>query len=137
MAETKNEGIQTNPVALVQEIGEFGENFLREVGSMFWFIAHTFEETFDRIRQGRVPFRAASFFRHTERAGVASVPLVGLVSFFLGLTMLLAGVVMVAWNQRKLGLHDIISGTCVVRVTVVGAATAATAATRAVDAEAT
>ena len=30
------------------------------------------------------------FFRHTERAGVDSVPLVGLVSFFLGLTMALA-----------------------------------------------
>jgi hypothetical protein len=26
-----------------------------------------------------VPFRAASFFRHTQRAGVDSVPLVGLV----------------------------------------------------------
>jgi phospholipid/cholesterol/gamma-HCH transport system permease protein len=73
----------------VQEIGQLGRNFLREVGSMFWFIAHTFEETIERIRHGRVPFRAASFFRYTERAGVDSVPLVGLVSFFLGLTMAL------------------------------------------------
>src|SRR6266513_1391672 len=77
------------PVLALQEIGGIGRNFLREVGSMFWFIAHTFEETFERLRDGRVPFRAASFFRHAERAGVESVPLVGLVSFFLGLTMAL------------------------------------------------
>ena len=81
--------LSANPIVTLQEIGQLGRNFLREVGSMFWFIAHTFEETIERIRRGRVPFRAASFFRHTERAGVDSVPLVGLVSFFLGLTMAL------------------------------------------------
>src|SRR5438046_10594593 len=81
--------LSANPIVAVQEIGQLGRNFLREVGSMFWFIAHTFEETIDRVRHGRVPFRATSFFRHTERAGVDSVPLVGHVSFFLGLTMAL------------------------------------------------
>jgi phospholipid/cholesterol/gamma-HCH transport system permease protein len=81
--------LSANLIVAVQEIGQLGRNFLREVGSMFWFIAHTFEETIERIRRGRVPFRAASFFRYTERAGVDSVPLVGLVSFFLGLTMAL------------------------------------------------
>ena len=83
------ETIPTNPIVVVQDIGQLGGNFFREVGSMFWFIAHTFEETIERLRRGRVPFRATSFFRHTERAGVDSVPLVGLVSFFLGLTMAL------------------------------------------------
>src|SRR5438093_7249847 len=78
-----------HPVAVVQGIGELGRNFLREVGSVFWFIAHTFDESIGRLRDGRVPFRAISFFRHAERAGVESVPLVGLVSFFLGLTMAL------------------------------------------------
>jgi len=77
------------PVVVAQEIGQVARNFLREVGSVFWFIAHTFGETIERVQRGRVPFRAASFFRHTERAGVDSVPLVGLVSFFLGLTMAL------------------------------------------------
>jgi len=79
------ERIPTNPIVVVEEIGQLGRKFFREVGSMFWFIAHTFEETIERIRRGRFPFRATSFFRHTERAGVDSVPLVGLVSFFLGL----------------------------------------------------
>ena len=106
MAETKNEVNPANPVLVVQEIGELGENFFREVGSMFWFIAHTLEETFDRIRHGRVPFRAASFFRHTERAGVESVPLVGLVSFFLGLTMTL----LTGYQLQRFGTERLVPG---------------------------
>src|SRR6184192_2483017 len=93
MAEQKQdsteEALITAPVIALQEIGGVLWNFLREVGSMFWFIAHTFEETIERLRDGRAPFRAVSFFRHAERAGVDSVPLVALVSFFLGLTMAL------------------------------------------------
>src|SRR5258708_33857169 len=74
------------PVVIAEGVGHVTRYFLREVGSVFWLIANTFEETFERIQRGRLPFRAVSFFRHTERAGVDSVPLVGLVSFFLGLT---------------------------------------------------
>src|SRR5258708_28658844 len=85
--DSTEEALIAAPVIALQEIGEIGGNFLREVGSMFWFIVHTFEETIERLRDGRVPFRAISFFRHAERAGVESVPLVALVSFFLGLTM--------------------------------------------------
>ena len=77
------------PVIALQEIGSLGENLFREVGSIFWFIINTVDETVERVREGRVPFRASSFFRHAERAGVDSVPLVGLVSFFLGLTLAL------------------------------------------------
>src|ERR1700710_1165248 len=81
--------IETNPVAVVQEVGQLGRGFLFQIGSMFWFIVNTFTETMDNVRRGRAPFRASSFFRHTERAGVGSVPLVAMVSFFLGLTMAL------------------------------------------------
>ena len=95
-----------HPVGVVQGIGQLGRNFLREVGSLFWFIAHTFDETIDRIRRGRVPFRAASFFRHTERAGVDSVPLVGLVSFFLGLTMAL----LTGYQLQRFGTERLIPG---------------------------
>ena len=94
------------PVLALQEIGGIGRNFLREVGSMFWFIAHTFEETFERLRDGRVPFRATSFFRHAERAGVESVPLVGLVSFFLGLTMAL----LTGYQLQRFGTERLIPG---------------------------
>jgi phospholipid/cholesterol/gamma-HCH transport system permease protein len=106
MANTQGETISGNPVAVVQEIGHLGRGFLREVGSMFWFIAHTFEETLDRVRNGRAPFRTASFFRHTERAGVDSVPLVGLVSFFLGLTMAL----LTGYQLQRFGTERLIPG---------------------------
>ncbi len=80
--------------------------FFREVGSIFWFIADTFQETFERLQQRRVPFRAASFFRHSERAGVDSVPLVGLVSFFLGLTMAL----LTGYQLQRFGTERLIPG---------------------------
>src|SRR5256714_5065482 len=93
MAETKKdateEALIKAPAIALQEVGGAFTNFLREVGSMFWFITNTVEEAFERLRDGRVPFRASSFCGHAERAGVDSVPLVGLVSFFLGLTMAL------------------------------------------------
>jgi phospholipid/cholesterol/gamma-HCH transport system permease protein len=101
-----NGTLTVNPVIVVQEIGELFRNFLAEVGSMFWFVAQTFDETIDRLRQGRVPFRASSFFRHTERAGVESVPLVGLVSFFLGLTMTL----LTGYQLQRFGTERLVPG---------------------------
>jgi phospholipid/cholesterol/gamma-HCH transport system permease protein len=102
----QSETLSANPVVVVQEIGQLGRNFFREVGAMFWFVAHTLDETIDRIRQGRVPFRAVSFFRHTERSGVESVPLVGLVSFFLGLTMAL----LTGYQLERFGMERLVPG---------------------------
>ena len=62
--------IPANPVVVVQGVGHLSREFMREVGSMFWFIVQTLDETVERIREGRVPFRASSFFRHCQRAGV-------------------------------------------------------------------
>jgi phospholipid/cholesterol/gamma-HCH transport system permease protein len=98
--------IETNPVVVVQEIGQKGRGFLREVGGMFWFIVHTFTETIDNMRRGRAPFRASSFFRHTERAGVGSVPLVAMVSFFLGLTMAL----LTGYQLQRFGTERLVPG---------------------------
>src|SRR5216684_1960061 len=103
---TGNEALTSNPVVVVQEIGQLGRNFLREIGSVFWFIVNTFEETLERVRHGRVPFRATSFFRHAQRAGVDSVPLVGLVSFFLGLTMSL----LTGYQLQRFGTERLIPG---------------------------
>src|SRR2546427_1921313 len=94
------------PVLIAEGIGHATRYFLREVGGVFWFIVNTFEETFERIQQGRVPFRAVSFFRHTQRAGVDSVPLVGLVSFFLGLTMAL----LTGYQLQRFGTERLIPG---------------------------
>jgi phospholipid/cholesterol/gamma-HCH transport system permease protein len=111
MAHQESEGsgevlLQTNPVMVVQGIGHAGRSFLAEVGGMFWFVVQTFQETFDRFREGRVPFRASSFFRHTERAGVESIPLVGLVSFFLGLTMAL----LTGYQLQRFGTERLVPG---------------------------
>ena len=110
MAEAKRDSTEEvlikAPFFALQEIGELGRNFFREVGSMFWFITHTFDETFERLRSGRVPFRASSFFRHAERAGVDSVPLVALVSFFLGLTMAL----LTGYQLQRFGTERLIPG---------------------------
>src|SRR5437667_7484730 len=104
--DTSEEVLIAAPVLALQEIGGIGRNFLREIGSVFWFITQTFEETIERVRDGRVPFRAASFFRHAERAGVDSVPLVGLVSFFLGLTMAL----LTGYQLQRFGTERLIPG---------------------------
>ena len=94
------------PVVIAEGVGHVTRYFLREVGSVFWLIANTFEETLERIQHGRLPFRAASFFRHTERVGVDSVPLVGLVSFFLGLTMAL----LTGYQLQRFGTERLIPG---------------------------
>jgi len=94
------------PIVIAEGVGHVTRYFLREVGSLFWFIVNTFEETLERIQHGRVPFSAASFFRHSERAGVDSVPLVGLVSFFLGLTMAL----LTGYQLQRFGTERLIPG---------------------------
>src|SRR5882672_7142640 len=88
------------------EVVEIERSFLREVGSIFWFIANTFQETMERVQQGRAPFRAASFFRESVRAGVDSVPLVGMVCFFLGLTMAL----LTGYQLQRFGTERLIPG---------------------------
>lgn len=105
-SETFDAPIQTNPVVVMQGLGHFSREFMREVGSLFWFISQTFSESFDNIRRGRAPFRAATFFRYGERAGVGSVPLVGLVSFFLGLTMAL----LTGYQLQRFGTERLVPG---------------------------
>jgi phospholipid/cholesterol/gamma-HCH transport system permease protein len=104
--ESNEEALIAGPAIVLQEIGGVWTTFLREVGSIFWFIAQTLQEMVERVRDGRVPFRAISFFRHAERAGVDSVPLVALVSFFLGLTMAL----LTGYQLQRFGTERLIPG---------------------------
>jgi phospholipid/cholesterol/gamma-HCH transport system permease protein len=113
MAGTNHSGLHAGaetivhaPAELVAGVGEKSQSLLVEVGSLFWFIVNTIGESLDRVRRGRVPFRAASLFRHTERAGVDSVPLVAMVSFFLGLTMAL----LTGYQLERFGTERLVPG---------------------------
>ena len=76
---------------------------LQHLSSVMWLLVHTVEEMGDRVTRGRFPFRLSIFFEQTDRAGVGSVPLVSLVSFFIGLTMaLLTGYQLQTFGQEGL-----------------------------------
>jgi phospholipid/cholesterol/gamma-HCH transport system permease protein len=78
---------------------------LQDLSSIVWLLIETAEETSEHILQGRgrLPFRLSIFFEQTDRAGVGSIPLVALVSLFLGLTMaLLTGYELKAFGTERL-----------------------------------
>ncbi len=77
---------------------------LQHLGSILWLLIDTFREMGDHIRRGKAPFRAAHFFAQTDRAGVGSIPLVALVSFFLGLTMAL----LTGYQLKRLGQEGMV-----------------------------
>ncbi len=49
------------PVVIAEGVGHVTRYFLREVGSVFWLIANTFEETFERIQHASVSIRCRSW----------------------------------------------------------------------------
>ena len=76
---------------------------LQHISSVIWLLIETVQEMGDHIMRGRFPFRLSQFFEQTDRAGVGSIPLVSLVSFFIGLTMaLLSGYVLKTFGQERL-----------------------------------
>ncbi len=74
------------------------------LGSILWLLFNTVEEMGDNLRRGRLPFRVSAFFAQTDRTGVGSVPLVLLVSFFLGLTMAL----LTGYQLQKFGTERLV-----------------------------
>ena len=85
-----------NPVPAVRST-------LAHLSSIVWLLVDTVREMGDHVRRGRFPFRLAQFFDQADRTGVGSVPLVALVSFFIGLTMaLLTGYQLQTFGQERL-----------------------------------
>lgn len=79
------------------------KNLLAHISSVTWLLVRTAEEMGDRLVRGRSPFRLAIFFAQTDRVGVGSIPLVSLVSLFIGLTMaLLTGYQLQTFGQERL-----------------------------------
>jgi phospholipid/cholesterol/gamma-HCH transport system permease protein len=76
---------------------------LQHLSSIVWMLIDTVHEMGDQIVRGRAPFRWSIFFEQTDRAGVGSIPIVSMVSFFLGLTMaLLTGYQLATFGQERL-----------------------------------
>lgn len=76
---------------------------LQHLSGVVWLLVHTVQEMGDRIMRGRLPFRLSIFFEQTDRAGIGSLGLVSLVSFFIGLTMaLLTGYQLQTFGQERL-----------------------------------
>ena len=87
-------------------IGRFLRSFLATVSSLIWLLLDMISEMVDHMRRGRLPFRRSVFFAQTERAGLNSVPLVAMVSFFLGLTMAL----LTGYQLRTFGTERLVPG---------------------------
>lgn len=66
-------------------------------------LVHTAEEIWDAILRRRPPFRIKALFQQADWIGIGSVPLVALVSFFIGLTIaLLTGYQLRTFGQERL-----------------------------------
>jgi phospholipid/cholesterol/gamma-HCH transport system permease protein len=76
---------------------------LQHLSSVVWLLIDTVREMGDTMLRGRFPFRLSIFFEQTDRTGVGSIPLVALVSFFIGLTMsILTGYQLEPFGQERL-----------------------------------
>ena len=74
---------------LISKLGAFTISLLQELSSMVWMGRETVSEIAERIATRRAPFRLEHFFYQCNRVGVGSVPMVILLSVFIGLTMAL------------------------------------------------
>jgi len=93
------------PVTLLDRIPP-AKHALQHLSSVVWLLVETVQETMEHVLQGRPPFRLPLFFKETDRAGVGSLPLVSLVSFFLGLTMAL----LTGYQLRTFGTERLVPG---------------------------
>jgi phospholipid/cholesterol/gamma-HCH transport system permease protein len=74
---------------MISKLGAFTISFLEELSSLVWLARETVSELFERIAERRAPFHLEHFFYQTNRVGVGSVPMLVLLSIFIGLTMAL------------------------------------------------
>ncbi len=91
---------------MIHLIGKQTRNFFQIVGSIIWLLFNTAAEMVENIGRGRAPFRLASFFAQAERAGVGSIPLTAMVSFFLGLTM----AILTGYQLQRFGSERYVPG---------------------------
>lgn len=91
-------------MGFLNRAGAASISFLQELTSLVWMARETVSELLERIASRRRPFRLQDLFYQTRRAGVGSVPLVTLVSVFIGLTMAL----LTGYQLRRFGLVTLV-----------------------------
>lgn len=74
---------------MIAQLGALTINFLEELSSLVWMAIGTLSELTEALLSGRKPVKPEDFFYQANRVGVGSVPIIVLVSVFVGLTMAL------------------------------------------------
>lgn len=90
----------------IQRVGQRTNAALESLSSLAWFAAGTVTEMLGHVRRRRSPLHLDLLFEQTARVGVGSIPLVALVSLFLGLTTSL----LVGYQLRRLGAEESVPG---------------------------
>ncbi|MEI6323003.1 MAG: ABC transporter permease [bacterium] len=86
----KQRGPEESPgIAFIGRVGSLTLSVLQEIGGLVWMLKETGAEIIDRFHQKRAPLRLEDFSFQCNRAGVESIPMIILLSVFLGLTMAL------------------------------------------------
>ena len=74
---------------MISRVGGITLSGIKELGSMVEMGIGAFSEAGERVARGRAPFRIEHLLSQGHRAGFGSVPMVVLLSLFVGLTMAL------------------------------------------------
>jgi phospholipid/cholesterol/gamma-HCH transport system permease protein len=91
---------------VIKKVGTITITVLEELSSLVWFVVNTSEEMMVRIRRKRFPFRLSNFFEQADRVGPQSIPLVCMVSVFLGFTMAL----LTGYQLQRFGSENLVPG---------------------------
>jgi phospholipid/cholesterol/gamma-HCH transport system permease protein len=91
---------------MLERIGGSVLSALRGLSSLTWFTVSTASEAAGHVRERHVPLRSSVLFEQTARVGTGSVPLVSLVSLFLGVTTAL----LVGYQLERLGAEESVPG---------------------------
>lgn len=92
------------PLGPVARIGAAVIGVLQELSSLAGLIRDTLAEIWDRLAEKKAPFRLEHVFLQGHRAGVGSIPMVVLISVFVGLTMAL----LTGYQLRRFGLVSLV-----------------------------
>ncbi len=85
---------------MISYLGSFVISLLEGLGSLAWMLNETVSEIAERISKRRAPFHWEDFFYQSNRVGVGSVPMVVLISAFVGLTMAL----LIGYQLQRFGI---------------------------------